>query len=221
MHLTVFLSQLNRRSPLATGGFFVLRDVCGGYLQPYHLIPGEIGAHAIHPPGKRSIDINKSHFHTDTCGRTRRSAPTRRICFHERHQWSRKQIQHFIQSTNKRPNATAGGLGSGCAGSRTFQPTGGASQESFGVCQGGHRPRWSKPADRQKTTHRDHRGWSTHKKASRNKPAKPKPVPNRIFVTSGEIGAHAMHPPGKRVSTLPRHHSQKPIKKSYSPVAGD
>jgi hypothetical protein len=45
---------------------------------------------------------------------------------------------------------------------------------------------------------RDHRGWSTHKKASRNKPAKPKPVPIGIFVTSGEIGTHAMHPPGKR-----------------------
>jgi hypothetical protein len=34
--------------------------------------------------------------------------------------------------------------------------------------------------------------------ASRNKPAKPNPVPNRIFVTPGETGAHAIHPPGKR-----------------------
>jgi hypothetical protein len=68
---------------------------------------------------------------------------------------------------------------------------------------------------------RDYRGWSTYKKASRNEQAKPKPVPNSNFITSGEIGTNAMHPPGKRVSTLPRHHSQKPIKKSYSPVAGD
>jgi hypothetical protein len=40
---------------------------------------GEIGTHAIHPPGKRSIDINKSHFHTETRGWTRRSAATQRF----------------------------------------------------------------------------------------------------------------------------------------------
>jgi hypothetical protein len=34
--------------------------------------------------------------------------------------------------------------------------------------------------------------------ASRNKPAKPNPASNRNFIPSGEIGTHAMHPPGKR-----------------------
>jgi hypothetical protein len=34
--------------------------------------------------------------------------------------------------------------------------------------------------------------------ASRDKPAKPNPVPNGSFITSGEIGTNAMHPPGKR-----------------------
>jgi hypothetical protein len=49
-----------------------------------------------------------------------------------------------------------------------------------------------------KQTHRDHRGWSTHMAASRDKTAKPKHPANRNFVTSGEIGTNAMHPPGKR-----------------------
>ena len=45
--------------------FFVLRDVCRGYLQPHRLTSGDIGAHAMHPPGKRSIDINKGQNHHD------------------------------------------------------------------------------------------------------------------------------------------------------------
>jgi len=49
-----------------------------------------------------------------------------------------------------------------------------------------------------KPPRRDHRGWSPHMAASRNKPAKPNPASNRNFIPSGEIGAHAMHPPGKR-----------------------
>jgi hypothetical protein len=36
--------------------------------------------------------------------------------------------------------------------------------------------------------------------ASRDRPAKPNRAPNGIFVTSGEIGTHAMHPPRKRES---------------------
>ena len=87
---------------------------------------------------------------------------------------------------------------SGWAGSRTFQPTGVASKGTFGGFQGGHRPRWSKATARQEKTRRDHRGWSTHTAASRGKSAKPNPAPNGIFVTSGEIGTNAMHPPGKR-----------------------
>jgi hypothetical protein len=34
--------------------------------------------------------------------------------------------------------------------------------------------------------------------ASRDKPAKPNPAPNGSFITSGEIGTNAMHPPGER-----------------------
>ena len=34
--------------------------------------------------------------------------------------------------------------------------------------------------------------------SQRNKPAKPNPAPNGSFITSGEIGTNAMHPPGKR-----------------------
>jgi hypothetical protein len=44
----------------------------------------------------------------------------------------------------------------------------------------------------------DHRGWSPHKTTSRDKPAKPNHPAIRSFVTSGEIGTNAMHPPGKR-----------------------
>ena len=39
-----------------------------------------IGTHAMHPSGKRIIHINKCQDRIDTRGRTRRSAPTRRIC---------------------------------------------------------------------------------------------------------------------------------------------
>jgi hypothetical protein len=45
---------------------------------------------------------------------------------------------------------------------------------------------------------RDHRGWSPHMAASRNKQAEPNQTPNGNFVISGEIGTNAMHPPGKR-----------------------
>ena len=95
-----------------------------------------------------------------------------------------------------------GGMWSGGAGSRSFQPAGVASQQSFGVYQGGHRPRWSYPANRYQTTRRDHRGWSTHTAASRDRPAKPNREPNGIFIPSGEIGTHAMHPPGERITNI-------------------
>ncbi|MFY8052331.1 MAG: hypothetical protein ACOVP2_06925 [Armatimonadaceae bacterium] len=104
-----------------------------------------------------------------------------------------------------------GGMWSGCAGSRSFQPTEIASQHVIGVYQGGHRPRWSNGTARQEKTRRDHRGWSTHKATSRGKPAKPNPAPNGIFVTSGEIGTNAMHPPGKRsidINNEQNHHDR-------------
>jgi len=41
---------------------------------------GEIGACAMHPPGKRSNNINVQPIGIDTRGRTRRSAPTRSSC---------------------------------------------------------------------------------------------------------------------------------------------
>jgi len=59
MHLTVFLSQLNRRRPRSTGGFFVCKAVRREYIQRHYPTSGEIGAHAMHPPGKRIFDINK------------------------------------------------------------------------------------------------------------------------------------------------------------------
>ena len=95
---------------------------------------------------------------------------------------------------------------SGCAGSRSFLPSGVASQQSFGVYQGGHRPRWSYPTDHYQTTRRDHRGWSTHTAASRDKPAKPNQAHTGICATSGEIGTNAMHPPGKRSIDINKSH---------------
>lgn len=56
---------------------------------------------------------------------------------------NRVSISSITVGTNKRNNATPGGIWSGCAGSRTFQPPGVASKSTFGVCQGGNRPRWS------------------------------------------------------------------------------
>ena len=53
---------------------------------------------------------------------------------------------------------------------------------------------------------RDHRGWAPHKTALRNEQAKPNRAANRIFITSGEIGTHAMHPPGKRSIDINKSH---------------
>ena len=49
------------------------------------------------------------------------------------------------------PSATTGGMRSERAGSRSFQPSLVASQESFGGCQGGHRSRWSNSRNRCET----------------------------------------------------------------------
>ena len=46
----------------------------------FRVTSGDLGTHAMHPPGKRNIHINKCQDRIDTRGRTRRSAPTRRIC---------------------------------------------------------------------------------------------------------------------------------------------
>jgi len=51
--------------------FFVLRDVRRGYIERHRLTSGEIGTCAMHPPGKRSIDINKGQNHHDKTYRHR------------------------------------------------------------------------------------------------------------------------------------------------------
>ena len=53
---------------------------------------------------------------------------------------------------------------------------------------------------------RDHRRWSPHMEASRNEQAKPNPSHNGIRVSSGEIGTHAIHPPGKRSIDINKSH---------------
>ena len=140
----------------------------------------------MHPPGKRSIDINICQNRIDTRGRTQRSAPTRRFIIRP------STIKHLHLTTRRRVECGAGVPGAG-----HFSRRGSASKWTFGVCQGGYRPRWSKATDRQEIIRRDHRGWSTHRTASHDRPAKPNRAPNGIFVTSGEIGTNAMHPPGK------------------------
>ena len=64
-------------------------------------------------------------------------------------------VNRFSISSTARTNVAArrqGGMWSGCAGSRTFQPADFVSHWTFGVWQGGHHPRWSKPTDRYQTT---------------------------------------------------------------------
>ena len=53
---------------------------------------------------------------------------------------------------------------------------------------------------------RDHRRWSPHMEASRNEQAQPNPSHNGIRVSSGEIGTHAIHPPGKRSIDINKSH---------------
>ena len=60
-------------------------------------------------------------------------------------------ISSTTTDTNMRDYATPGGMWSGCAGSRSFQPTDFVSQWTFGGCQGGHRHRWSKSRNRYQT----------------------------------------------------------------------
>ena len=46
----------------------------------FRVTSGDLGTHAMHPPRKCSNNINVQPIGIDTRGRTRRSAPTRRIC---------------------------------------------------------------------------------------------------------------------------------------------
>ncbi len=64
--------------------------------------------------------------------------------------------------------------------------------------------------------HLDHRGWSTHTVALRDKTAKPNQAPSGIFVTSGEIGTNAMHPPGKRSIGINKFQNHEAIPNRYA-----
>ena len=86
----------------------------------------------------------KFNCHVFLCGRTRRSAPTRRICYRLPSRRIRKWICHVKHHKHPR-NAMRGGMMSGCAASRTGQLSGTKSQFAFGGYQGGHRPRWPVP----------------------------------------------------------------------------
>jgi hypothetical protein len=57
-------------------------------------------------------------------------------------------ISSTTTDTNMRDSATPGGMWSGCAGSRSFQPTDFVNQWTFGGGQGGHRRRWSQSTTR-------------------------------------------------------------------------
>ena len=50
----------------------------------------------------------------------------------------------------------------------------------------------------------------------RNKPANPNQAPNRSFITSGEIGTNANHPPGKRSISINNWQKQKAILNRYT-----
>jgi hypothetical protein len=65
---------------------------------------------------------------------------------------NRVSISFITVGTNKSESATPGGMWSGCAGSRTCQPPGGATKWTFGGCHGGNRLRWSIPTNRHETS---------------------------------------------------------------------
>ena len=76
---------------------------------------GEIGTHAMHPPGKRIIDINKRQNRIETRGRTRRSAPTRRIVIRP------STIEHLHLTTRCAVECGVGGPLAGLVSYRILQ----------------------------------------------------------------------------------------------------
>ena len=144
------------------------------------------------PPGKRIIDINVEPKDSDTRGRTQRSAPTRSFVIRP------STIKHLHVTTRRRVECGADVPGAGHFSRRGLQASRHSASGRAGTVIDGQKQQIVTQYPR-----RDHRGWSPHKTASRNEQAKPNRAANRIFITSGEIGTHAMHPPGKRKH---RHH---------------
>ena len=75
---------------------------------------GDLGTHGMHPPRKRSPHLQrvthyryKSNRYVFLCGRTQRSAPTRRICFNKRHHHSRTD-QKTVVSQHPATSARTG-----------------------------------------------------------------------------------------------------------------
>jgi hypothetical protein len=102
-------------------------------------------------------------------------------------------IKHLHLTTRRRVECGADVPGAGHFSRRGLQASGHSASGRAGTVIDGQNQQIVTQYPR-----RDHRGWSPHMAASRNKPAKPNPASNRNFIPSGEIGTHAMHPPGKR-----------------------
>ena len=101
----------------------------------------------------------------------------------------------------KQPHiAMRGGMWSGWAASRTGQLSDTASQHPFGGWQGGYRPRWQYPPPQSEMiTPAIGDGRPTWPPNDTAKPSRTERSTG-FRVTSGEIGACAMHPPCKRES---------------------
>jgi hypothetical protein len=159
----------------------------------------------MHPPGERSFDINKGKTITINpifipIRAGGRGGPPLRGGFVSMRGISGAVNRFSISSTartnlptRRRVECGADVPGAGHFSRRGLQATDHSASIRAGTVVDGQNQQIATNPPR-----RDHRGWSPHMAASRNKPAKPNPVPNRIFVTPGEIGTWAMHPPGKR-----------------------
>jgi hypothetical protein len=149
----------------------------------------------MHPPGKRIIDINRGQNHHYKANRHRYARadtavrPYAEVCDPAIHN------QTFTPN-----NATAGGMWSGWAVSRTGQLSDTASQHPFGGWQGGHHPRWQYPPPQPEMI--TPAIWDGRPTWPPDVTAKPSRTDRStgFRVTSGEIGTHAMHPPRKRES---------------------
>ena len=108
-----------------------------------------------------------------------------------------------------------GGMRSGWAASRTGQLSDTASQLTFGVCQGGHRPRWTRTVPQTisiEATIGD--GRPTWKHRATNKPSRTERATG-FRVPSGDLGTHAMHLPTRAVTRFLRdrhHHNIQPVR---------
>ena len=150
----------------------------------------------------------KSNRHVFLCGRTQRSAPTRRICFKKQSHVIRKRICHVhqthietalqrdarwnVERVGRKPDTPQCG---GCKPGRMRRLAGRAPSKMVN----------STTASRIPKSH--HRGWSTHLASRRDRLAQPDHTYNRSFVTPGGIGTHGIHPPRKRTSINVKAHT--------------